>query len=303
MKLKFQWLLVALFTASTVFISCNHFNKNAEKQTDTVTQWIDKGDSIYKAREYMVAHNFRHPFEITSKYKITDSPTVIRPQSQFHIPDFEKNLYELITPLGKKYASQLDNGTSFCINSGSNFIFHPGITNYMELTGEGYFKINGDATTIRVNNTIKVLADTGTELNITAYKDYNKNDSPCIALIKGKARVMRGVHEIVLNKPGTFIVYNPNRKTFTKKTIDINDVLAWQHDVFDYGDIDYYSLLQRICRWYNLQLVCPKLETYYLSFDGDFSEPAQQIIDRINLIAFDIICRIEGKKLIVQLRK
>lgn len=302
MKMKTSWLRFAFYLFAYFIAGCVHsVPKPVTPKTGLL--FIDKGDSLYKAGATIIAANFHHPVEITSKYKITDSPILVRPKSQFHIPDFEQNLYDLNVPPGKKYLSQLNNGTTFCLNSCSDVIFHPAISKYMELTGEGFFLTLNDPIAIRVSNKLLVEASTNTEITITAYTDFDKNASAIITLLKGNAIVKLGARQVVLTIPGTQVIFNPASKTFKKGKTNIGDALAWRNSVFNYEDIDYCSLLQRICRWYGLKLICPPLETSFLKFSADFSEPLQILVDNINAVSPDIQCRLDSSNLVVQLKK
>jgi len=300
MKLKNNVHLISLFTSIPFFIHCGiQVDKGERKEPPQA--FVDKGDSIYKGAASFIAYEFDFPIEKTAKYKKDDTSKIIKNKVAHHRHGYEQKFAELMAGNGVKYSFSLPNKTNISLNSGSNLVFHPSIGNYFELRkGEGYFEIEEDSTKLIVNNKITVTADKGTSLNITAYTGYSKQQMVSVSLRKGNVYLTNGRYHTTLNRAGTRAIFDLTNKTLTKGKCDIKDVLSWTRNDFSYNDIDYYTLLQRICRWYDLELEYPDdLPPDYWVFGGEFKEPVQQIIDRLNFSAKDIQCRIEGKKLIV----
>jgi hypothetical protein len=299
MKLKHGTAWIFICTYLSLFTCCTDYSEKSERMQPDVV-YIDKGDSIYKVTASFIARNLNFTVEKTSKYMDNDSSRILRSELVAYRPEYNKQaFYRLTAERGVKYIFHLDNGTKVFLNSGSSLIFHPSIGKYIELNGEGYFEIEEDSTKIIFNDKIRFIADKGTSINVTAYNDYNKKQIVTVALLEGKAYLTDGKFHAKLNKVGIQAIFDLTNKTLTKGNFDTEDVVSWTKNEFSSYDIDYYTLLQRICRWYDLELDCPAIEPANMVFTGDFKETVQQIIERVNLGFTEMQCRIEGKKLIV----
>lgn len=295
----FKPVLLLMILCISVFIRCKGPAEKKEKQTATSgTVYKDAGDSIYKTAVEFVTPEYNLPLEKISKYK-PDSAGKIISKVANHRPGKKYLLSELRADKAVIYKLQLFNGTNVLLNSGSNLVFHPFYGDYAELNGEAYFDIKEKSTVIKVNHKVTVTTNAGTRLNITAYKDSTKDLLVTTTLLSGNAQISGGKRNVYLNKAGSKVIIDIGNNTVMNGSSDTTVVLAWTKNVFNYSQIDNFTLLQRVCRWYDLKLDCPPLGPGYMAFEGDFKEPVQKIITKINSSSPAIQCRIEEKKLIV----
>jgi len=293
----------AILCAFIFFFSCDGDSPQQNKSNHSLLINSSQDENIYYDTMIFLSSNLTIPVEVISKYKSVDTTGIITNPTAHFRHGYKTLFNELSTKSGQKYTVHLPTKTSVSLNSGSTLIFHPSNSDYFELNGEGIFDIGVDSTQIIVNNTLTLVARKGTTINITAYQDSGKKTQTRITLVKGKASLretkFRG--SLNLDKAGSQAVIDYSNNTITTGKCQLEDVLAWIRDEFRYEDIDYRILLQRICRWYGLDLEYPEdLSSSNWAFGASFKEPAEKVIERLNSMATnETTCRIEGKKLIV----
>ncbi|MBE9602182.1 FecR family protein [Pedobacter sp. MC2016-24] len=179
-----------------------------------------------------------------------------------------KDIYNTIaTPKGGQYQVNLPDGTSVWLNSASSLKFSTAFKSQhkreVELTGEAYFEVAHDQkkpfVVVTRGQEVEVL---GTHFNINSYADEPEVKT---TLVKGRVRVsptQKG-HSIKLNpailKPGEQAVLTANEMTL--KTVDLESVIAWKKGYFLMKDEDIFSVMRKIERWYDVEIV----------YAGDFS--------------------------------
>ncbi|MEP7374705.1 MAG: DUF4974 domain-containing protein [Chitinophagaceae bacterium] len=282
-----------------LLISCKNEEGTGNQGHDQVvadTALPPAADSLYQSSLKFVAPDFVIPIMKAARKKQADTANDIYSKASYHMPGFKENFSSLVAENGTIYSLALYNKTKVMLNSSSQLVFRPGIGNYLLLFGEGYFEIAEDATIIEVNYEAKIKASAGSVIAITAYDKSTGH----VALIKGNITVTIDKTSKRLNTPGYELVFNYEAKKITQRSCHTDDMLAWKNNQFKYTHIDYKALLNRICRWYDKELIFPdSVPNHYGMFEGNYKEPLITIIDRINNAYPKIHCTIEDDKIIV----
>lgn len=161
------------------------------------------------------------------------------------------------TPKGGQYQVILPDGSKVWLNAASS-ITYPAAFNAAErrvtLTGEGYFEI-----TPMVKNKKKVpfIVETGkqkievlgTRFNVNAYDDETGIKT---TLIEGKVKVVTD-NETVILKPSQ--EFNLRAEGISTKKVDVEPAIDWKNGDFIFADEDIKSIMRKIARWYNVELV------------------------------------------------
>lgn len=204
----------------------------------------------------------------------------------------------LKTPAGGYYSITLADGTVAWLNASSSLKYPAefiGSTRTVELTGEGYFEVahvkNQPFKVITNNQTIEVL---GTHFNVNAYTDEN---SITTTLLEGSVKLITntGIQKIL--KPGYQAKLNQN--VFDVKPCIAEDMTDWVKNDFVFNNEDLGSMLRKISRWYDVEIICPP-ELNKLEFSGSISRSKSikqvlKMIDNTQSVHF----KFEGRRIIV----
>ncbi|TKC03908.1 FecR family protein [Pedobacter frigoris] len=169
------------------------------------------------------------------------------------------------TPKGGQYEVILPDGTSVLLNAASELTFPTSFAHAKErrvkLKGEAYFmvsKVTVKGNTAKSKETrmpfivvtdkaeIEVL---GTHFNINSYTDEPLSKT---TLIEGSVAV-NGPGFSKFLKPGNQATIGTEGLTVTEANIE--EVLAWKNGYFIFDSEDIKSVMRRISRWYDVDIV------------------------------------------------
>ncbi len=122
----------------------------------------------------------------------------------------------------------------------------------VEITGEAYFEIaHNEAMPFIVQKgdvQIKVL---GTHFNVNAYDDEN---SLKVTLLEGAVKVERRGNESLRIKPGQQAEINRQGKMRLNKEADLDEVMAWKNNWFNFNSLTVPEIMKQIERWYDISV-------------------------------------------------
>ncbi|KAA8486276.1 FecR family protein [Arcticibacter tournemirensis] len=186
--------------------------------------------------------------------------TVVDPASR-GITAGQTNVIE--TPKGGQYQINLPDNTKIWLNAGSSLRYPVAFTGKerkVVLTGEAYFEVAPDKTKPFIVESdqieIKVL---GTHFNVMAYDDEETMNTTLLegsVLIRnryGKQLLMPGQQASIDKKNDQIIVSQANIKAN----------VAWKNGYFYFHDEDIRSVMMRVARWYDVEVV----------YQGDVKSP------------------------------
>lgn len=167
-----------------------------------------------------------------------------------------KAVNKLSTANGESYQLRLPDGTMVWLNAASSITYPVSFSNTalreVELAGEAYFEVVKDKKRPFVVSTnhqqIRVL---GTEFNVNAYLDEPEQRT---TLLEGsiKLSLEDGAIARVL-KPGEQAV--SEGKQLQVSTVDVEQAVDWKNGDFVFQSEPLISLMRRVSRWYNVQVV------------------------------------------------
>jgi transmembrane sensor len=181
--------------------------------------------------------------------------------------DLRERYNTVATPKGGQYQVNLPDGTSVWLNSASSLRFSTTFKaqrkREVELTGEAYFEVTHDKkkpfVVISRGQEVEVL---GTHFNVNSYADEPDVKT---TLLDGSVRVSPSPGDQT-KKLNTAILKPGEQSTLketgiTVKTVDLESVIAWKKGYFLMKDEDIYSVMRKIERWYDVEVI----------YAGDFS--------------------------------
>jgi transmembrane sensor len=201
------------------------------------------------------------------------------------------------TPRGGIYNVTLPDGTTVMLNAESSLKFpsvFKGKNRKVELRGEAYFEVAKDKSHPFVvqseGQTVEVL---GTHFNINSYvsNHYIKT-----TLLEGSVKVTGKDNELVL-LPGEQSKLTAGQ--LNVQIVDIEEAVSWKNGYFRFNDENIVDVMQKIARWYNIEVVYkdkPTLE----GFTGTISRKSNisdvlDMLERTKIVHFEI----EGRRVMV----
>ena len=200
----------------------------------------------------------------------------------------------LSNPRGSKVIDMtMADGSRVWLNSGSSVTYpvaFVGEERKISITGEAYFEVMQDKkhpfkVDINGKGEVEVL---GTHFNINAYDDESDIK---VTLLEGSVKVNNSIIE-----PGQQAQVSDKVKIIDK--VDMDEVMAWKNDMFDFNSADIKTIMRQIGRWYDLEIIYQ---------DNISKETFSGMVGRSNKVSKVLMIlekagikfRIEGKKLII----
>ncbi|MGJ1265020.1 FecR family protein [Sphingobacterium spiritivorum] len=208
--------------------------------------------------------------------------------------------HTLRTPKGGQFQLRLPDGTMAWLNAASSIRYPTafvGSERKVEISGEIYFDVkkqNGKPFIVQNDDQeIKVL---GTKFNVFAYPEESFVQT---SLIEGKVQLDIKGRQLMLS-PGVSSVYNKNANEIRTERFDPEEILAWQKGYFNFNSEHIESVMRKIARWYDVEVVYQG-DMKGKIFSGTLSRLSnvQDILDLISLT--DIVkFEIRGRKIYVK---
>lgn len=161
----------------------------------------------------------------------------------------------LRTPKGGQFQLRLPDGTVAWLNAASSIKYPTafvGAERRVEISGEIYFDVkkqNGKPFIVQSDDQeIKVL---GTKFNVFAYPEESFVQT---SLMEGKVQLDIKGRQLMLS-PGVSSVYNKTANEIKTQRFDPEEILAWQHGYFNFNSEHIESVMRKIARWYDVEVV------------------------------------------------
>jgi ferric-dicitrate binding protein FerR (iron transport regulator) len=161
---------------------------------------------------------------------------------------------------GGLYQLVLPDGSRVWLNSSSALRFpvsFVGKQRNVELTGEGYFEVTKDTKPFIVSirslsgeeqGSVQVL---GTHFNI---QDYENENSIKTTLFEGSVKISNANGEKLLT-PGKQAEISRSGDIQLFQNVDLDEVLAWKNNEFQFHDLDIKSIMRQVQRYYDAEIV------------------------------------------------
>lgn len=195
------------------------------------------------------------------------------------------------TPKGGQYRLILPDGSKAWLNASSSLHYPIHFENNerrVKMTGEVYFEIaklekrlHGRTERIpfyveTADQEIQVL---GTHFNVNSYPD---EPGIVTTLLEGSVRITSSLN-------GETVLLRPGQQSFLDKHLvvsaaDVEQQVAWTAGDFIFKSESLASILRKVSRWYDVDIVCPP-HLGKLKFDGivSRSQPLTSIMDMVEI--------------------
>jgi ferric-dicitrate binding protein FerR (iron transport regulator) len=203
------------------------------------------------------------------------------------------------TPKGGQYQINLPDGTKVWLNAVSSLRFpakFSGNERKVELSGEGYFEVaHNKKMPFRVKTAGQEVEVLGTHFNINSYAD---DPETMTTLLEGSVRIKAAQGGSALLKPGQQSVLAQS-----KLKVDLADVdaaVAWKNGEFRFNDEKLESIMHKVSRWYNVDVVYQNEQLREDSFGGVITRFAK-VSDLLKMLELtkEVKFKIEGNTIVV----
>lgn len=167
-----------------------------------------------------------------------------------------KEDYNVIrTPAGGQYQLELSDHTRVWLNAGSSIRFptvFSGTERLVTVEGEAYFEVSKDKQRpFRVATAHQLIEVLGTHFNVNAYSDEAAVKT---TLLEGSVRIVYGNLSKVI-KPGEQARLSGESGKMEIAKVDLEEAVSWKNGYFLFDDEDIHSVMRKISRWYNVEVV------------------------------------------------
>jgi transmembrane sensor len=242
-------------------------------------------------------------------------------------------VYNIIsTPKGRKFHLIMPDGTQAWLNSASSIQFPTVFADderKVNVTGEVYFEVatlrlrSGKKKPFRLNvNNQAEIEVLGTHFNVKAYEnepvinttllegsiairlkdDKNGKVGKQSILKPGQqAKILVGQNKVQVNVaiPGKNAANEQQALTVVNNT-DVDKVIAWKNNVFDFNDIAFEDAMYQLERWYNIEVVYEKgIPPTNVELSGKMTKDVTLNDLVVILEKIGVKCRLDGRKLVV----
>lgn len=213
------------------------------------------------------------------------------------------------TPRGGQYQVNLPDGTKVWLNAGSSLNYPTVFASNgreVQLKGEAYFEvakrtINGERVPFMVKTATQVVEVLGTHFNINSYE--NEADTKT-TLLEGAVKVRPVSSSAQNNEAGKIL--KPGEQSLLKGTsikvseVDTEEALAWKEGLFMFDNENLESIMRKVSRWYDVEVVFQDNGLMTKDFSGTVSRfgNVSQVLKKIELTG-SVHFKIEGRRIVV----
>lgn len=167
--------------------------------------------------------------------------------------DAAPTLNTITIPKGGQYRVVLPDGSRVHLNAETSLTYptrFSGQQRIVEMTGEALFEVKslGEPVPFVVKTATQEVTVLGTVFNIEAYDQQVKT-----SLAEGSVKVTAGTKTVQL-RPGQQAISQNNGSPLRVEPVDLDEVLAWHNDLFFFEDEEITSIMDRVARWYNVDI-------------------------------------------------
>lgn len=205
------------------------------------------------------------------------------------------------TPSGGQWQIKLPDGTQVWLNALSSLTYPTSFNGKNErritLSGEAYFEVSKNEQQPFIVETekqdVKVL---GTHFNVSAYAD-----EPLVktTLLEGSVQVTQaGNKATYILKPGE--QSELSSVGIKIEEVDAEDAIAWKNGYFIFNNERQESIMQKIARWYDVEVTYADSEAKNVTYLGTVSrfENVSQVLRKFQKTG-EVRFEIDGRKIIV----
>ena len=202
-------------------------------------------------------------------------------------------MVEVMAPMGSRVQTQLPDGTTTWLNSGSVLSYTlPFENREVNLRGEAFFNVKKDSLHPFVvsgkQGAVRVL---GTRFNIDMWPDEEMME---VVLEEGRVEMIpEGSTHAFKMTPGDMFLYNSSKQTLTRKKVNPRHYSAWIDGKLMLRGENMHQVARELSRWFNVDVVIDDKALLNYTFRATFiDEKLEDVLRLLKLsspIRYEII--------------
>ncbi|QIL41217.1 FecR family protein [Pedobacter sp. HDW13] len=213
------------------------------------------------------------------------------------------------TPKGGQYQINLPDGTKVWLNAASSLKYPTSFASTgreVQLKGEAYFEVakkttQGQRVPFTVKTETQVVEVLGTHFNINS---YNNEENTKTTLVEGSVRVtpVTGSGNLAVLakvlKPGEQSLLKGSSVKIT--AVETEEALAWKEGLFMFDNENLESIMHKVARWYDVEVVFKDKVLLTKDYSGTVSRfgNVSQVLKKLELTG-SVHFNIEGRRIVV----
>lgn len=206
----------------------------------------------------------------------------------------------LSTAKGETYILTLPDQSKVWMNAASSLTYSATLmgrgVRRVKLVGEAYFEIAKDkAHPFIVESKGQQVQVLGTHFNVNAYED---EPATMTTLLEGSVKVTSGTNKEIL-KPGEQSKLSSSG-SISIQQVDVDNAVAWKKGYFQFENENLESIMRKVARWYDVEVIYQDSNLKKLAFMGTVSKykNVSQILKTLQMTN-ELDFRIEGKRILI----
>jgi ferric-dicitrate binding protein FerR (iron transport regulator) len=198
---------------------------------------------------------------------------------------------EIYAPAGTRTTFNLPDGSSGWLNGGSTIKFpthFSGKTRNVELIGEAYLNVIKDSRKAFIVTTSKIEVKVyGTSFNVMAYADDQRTEvtleSGMVEVFKKRGEITQSIGKL---KPDQSLTYFHDKDHANLVSLNSSDKTSWIEGKLLFRYEPFCDVIQKINRWYNVDIVIKDQELKDHNYYGTFQdETLEEVLKLLKLTA------------------
>ncbi|MCD8042542.1 MAG: FecR domain-containing protein [Tannerellaceae bacterium] len=194
---------------------------------------------------------------------------------------------QLHVPYGKSTRITMNDGTRVWVNSGTRLVYPAHFAAHKReiyVAGEIFLEVaqNKEAPFI-IKTDLLEISVLGTSFNVSAYKNDREQS---VVLATGKVNIQSaGTKEVRTIAPHQRYVLDKNTNDISLQQVDLNEFISWKNGYLYLKDESLTTLIQKIERYYNVQIEYDPVQTQQIQVSGklDLKENIKDLLEIISV--------------------
>ncbi|HNX54705.1 MAG TPA: FecR family protein [Prolixibacteraceae bacterium] len=204
----------------------------------------------------------------------------------------DQSFTEVFSPYGHKTMILLPDNSQVWLNGNSKLRYKTNFKNsrYVELTGEGLFKVTKSPRNLfTVKSKDLKMEVYGTTFNVKSYPDDNQSE---VALVEGSIGLFHNDQLVKKMIPGEAIIYDNLGNKLGNSKFNLKQIISWRTDELIIENETLDNVIKYLERWYGVEITIDQSLTHSakLSFKVKTESLTEllSIINHITPITYEI---------------
>jgi ferric-dicitrate binding protein FerR (iron transport regulator) len=170
----------------------------------------------------------------------------------------EQSFTEVYSPYGHKTMVLLPDSSQVWLNGNSKLRYNANFksSRYVELTGEGMFKVTKSPHRLFTVKSQELKVEVyGTTFNVKSYPEDHVSE---VALVEGSVGLFHNDQLMKKMVPGEAITYNISENKWSHSSFDVKQITSWKTDELIIENEPIENVIKYLERWYGVEIILDK---------------------------------------------